>query len=53
MSSKEKNNLLDTFASHPKSQYWSDKNNVKPCDIPKNTSKKNIISNVIFVIMRF
>ena len=33
-------NLDESFASHPKSQYWSDKNTVKPYEIPKKTYKK-------------
>lgn len=47
-------NLDESFASHPKSQYWSDKNTVKPYEIPKNTYKKyyfncNICNHEIYV----
>jgi hypothetical protein len=46
--------LDESFASHPKSQFWSDKNTVKPYEIPKNTYKKyyfncNICNHEIYV----
>lgn len=33
-----------SFASHPKSAYWSDKNIVKPRDVPLKTNKKFIFN---------